>query len=168
VSISRVAFSKANHLVLKERLLAEYPDLDEQTLADTLEGLTDLNEIIAAIIRSAVTDEALADGLRERLGEMQARLSRLEDRACRCREMVREVMVETDLKKVMAPDFTISLRSGSPGLLVTDEAAIPKDYWIARDPRLDRQGLHAALKNGAVIVGAVLSNPEPVLSVRVK
>ena len=45
--------------VLKERLLAELPKLDEETLRDTLEGITDLHEMIAAVIRSALVDEAL-------------------------------------------------------------------------------------------------------------
>lgn len=166
--MNKLAFSKANHRAIRERLLAEDPTLDEQTLADTLEGLTDLNEIIAAIIRAAVTDEALADGLRGRVGQMQERLSRLEDRAAKRRQIVRDVMVEADIKRITAPDFTISLRSGTPALIVTEEAAIPRSYWVPREPRLDRQSLQADLKNGAVIAGAALSNSEPVLSVRTK
>src|SRR5262249_61260189 len=47
------------HQLLKERLLSEYPTLDEAGLRDTLEGLTDLHEMIAAVIRSALVDEAL-------------------------------------------------------------------------------------------------------------
>lgn len=168
MSTGRVAFSKVLYLRVRERLAEEYPELDEETLADTIEGLTDLNEVLAAVVRSALGDEALAEGLRGRIGDMQGRLARLEDRAARLRQIVREVMTEADLKKITAPDFTVSLRPGSPALVVTDEAAIPKHYWVAREPRLDRQGLHAELKRGSVIAGANLSNPEPVLSVRVK
>jgi hypothetical protein len=166
--MSKLQFSKARYLALKERLSTAHPDLDERTLADTIEGLSDLNEVIAAIVRSAVTDEALADGLRMRIEDMQTRLSRFEDRACKCREIARDVMVDTDLKKITAPDFTVSLRAGSPALIVTDEAAIPQDYWIARAPRLDRQCLQADLKKGSIIAGAILGNRDFVLSVRVK
>ena len=44
------------------------PDLDEETLADTLEGMTTLHELLAGLIRSALTEEALAEGLKARIG----------------------------------------------------------------------------------------------------
>ena len=47
---------------VRRRLLAEIPDLDAETLADTLEGITDLKEMLAEVIRSALDDEALAAG----------------------------------------------------------------------------------------------------------
>jgi len=77
-------------------------------------------------------------------------------------------MVELDLKKLTAPDFSASIRPGMPALLVIDEAAVPSIYWEPREPRLDRQGLLTELKQGAEITGVTLSNPEPVLSVRTK
>jgi hypothetical protein len=58
-------------------LLTDFSTLDEQTLRDTLEGITDLHEMIAAVIRSAVVDEALHSGLRFRIDDMKERLSRL-------------------------------------------------------------------------------------------
>lgn len=166
--MNNLMLSKATYGAIRERLLAEDPTLDEQTLADTLEGLTDLHEVIAAIVRAALTDGALAEGLHNRIEEMQERLQRFEDRAAKRRQIARDVMVEAAIKKITAPDFTVSLRSGSPALVVTDEAAVPQDYWVPRAPRLDRQRLHADLKSGSVIAGAALSNSEPVLSVRTK
>ncbi len=66
--MNKLAFSTATYLALRDRLQAAEPDLDERTLADTIEGLTDLHEIVAAIVRSAIVDEALAEGLRGRIG----------------------------------------------------------------------------------------------------
>ena len=77
-------------------------------------------------------------------------------------------MVELDIKKISAPDFTVSIRPGMPSLLILDEAAVPSIYWQEVGPRLDRQGLLNELKEGADIKGVTLSNPEPVLSVRTK
>ena len=133
-----------------------------------MEGLTDLHEIVAAIIRSALADEALATGLKCRIADMQDRLDRLQDRASKRRQIAKDVMVELDLKKITAPDFTVSIRPGTPALLVLDEAAVPSIYWEPRDPRLNRLGLLSDLKDGADIKGVALSNPEPVLSVRTR
>jgi Siphovirus Gp157 len=111
---------------------------------------------------------ALASGLEGRIGEMQARRDRLQDRAAKRRQIAKDVMVELDLKKLSAPDFTASIRPGTPTLIVIDEAAVPSIYWEPREPRLNRQGLANDLKQGAEIAGVALSNSEPVLSVRTK
>ena len=158
----------STYRTLRDRIRAEDPQIDEQTLADTVEGLTDLHEIVAAIIRSALADEALATGLKGRIADMQDRLDRLQDRASKRRQIAKDVMVELDLKKITAPDFTVSIRPGMPSLLVLDEAAVPSIYWQPGAPRLNRQGLLSELKEGAEIKGVTLSNPEPVLSVRTR
>ena len=161
-------FSVIHYRVIRDRLRAEDPQIDEQTLADTVEGLTDLHEIVTAIIRSALSDEALVTGLKCRIADMQGRLDRLQDRASKLRQIAKDLMDELDLKKITAPDFTVSIRPGTPALLVLDEAAVPSIYWEPREPRLNRQELLGELKEGAEIEGVALSNPEPVLSVRTK
>jgi len=166
--MDQLTLSRAHYQAIKQRVTDAHPDLDEQTLADTVEGLTNLHDIIAAIIRAAVTDEALGAGLKGRILEMQERLTRFEDRAATRRRIARDVMIEADIKKITAPDFTISVRSGTPSLVVIDEPSIPPKYWEPRDPRLNRQLLTTDLKGGEAIAGATLNNPEPVLSVRTK
>ena len=158
----------ATYRALRDRIRAHDPQIDEQTLADTVEGLTDLHEILQAIIRAALADEALATGLKCRVSDMQGRLDRLQDRAAKRRQIAKDVMVELDLKRLTAPDFSASIRPGMPALVVLNEDAVPSIYWQPSEPRLKRQELANELKQGAEIEGVALSNPEPVLSVRTR
>ena len=153
---------------LREKLLEAFPEADDETIRDTLEGLTTLNELIAEIIRSALIDEALQSGLRLRLQHMKERLSRLESRSLKKRDLAIEAMSEAGLRKIEQPDFTASARSGTPSLLVVAEDQIPESYWVPQPPKLDRQVLLGDLKQGDQVPGAQLSNPKPVLSVRTK
>jgi hypothetical protein len=166
--MNQLAFSAIHYRAVRDRIRADDPTLDEQTLADTVEGLTDLHEIITAIVRSAVEDETLSAALRCRIADMQGRFDRLQDRASKRRQIARDVMSQLNLNKITAPDITISIRPGTPSLIVVDEAAVPSIYWQPGEPRLKRQKLANELKDGAEIDGVTLSNPEPVLSVRVR
>ena len=76
--VDQIRLEIGRHQHLRDRLLAEIPELDAETLADTLEGLTDLREMLAELVRSALEDEALAAGLSTRLSDMKARLERFE------------------------------------------------------------------------------------------
>ena len=142
-------FAAIAYRAIRDRIREQDPQIDEQTLADTVEGLTDLNEIIAAIVRAALADEALATGLKGRIAEMQDRLDRLQDCAAKRRQIAKEVMIELDIKKITAPDFTVSIRPGMPSLLVIDEKAVPSVYWQPVAPKLKRLELLNELKQGA-------------------
>jgi hypothetical protein len=161
-------FAAVNYQIIRDRIRLEDPEIDDRTLADTVEGLTNVHEIISAIIRSALADEALANGLRGRINEMEERLERLQDRATKRRQIVKDAMIHLDLKKVTAPDFLASIRIGSPCLEVVEEESIPSIYWEPGARRLKRQELLNGLKGGSEIEGVALSNPEPILSVRVR
>lgn len=158
----------ARHFYLRSRLLAEIPDLDAETLADTLEGMTDLPEMLGEVIRSALDDEALVAGLMLRVGDMKARLDRLSTRAKRKRALVLNAMTEARIQKLVQVDFTASLRHGTVSLEIEAEDKIPPTWWKPQPPKLDRQGLLSALKSGAMIDGALLAPPQMQLSVRAK
>lgn len=158
----------STYQILSQRLLDAFPTLDEETLTDTLEGITNLHEMIAAVIRSALVDEALSAGLRLRVDEMKQRLSRLDESAAKKRTLALEAMSEVGLSKLEQPDFTASARAGIPSLVVVAEDTIPPIYWLPQPPKLDRQALLGVLKRGDTVPGTQLSNPKPVLTVRTK
>jgi hypothetical protein len=153
---------------LQERLIALFPETDDETIRDTLEGASTLHELIAKVIRSALVDEALQRGLRLRLDEMKQRLARLEQRSAKKRQLALDALADVGITKLEQPDFTASARSGVPSLTVIEEERIPEAYWLPQPPKLDRQTLLAELKHGTVIPGAQLSNPCPVLMVRTR
>ncbi len=155
------------HKSVVERLRSEDENIDEQALADTAEGLTNLHETLAAIVRGALEDELLAHMLKVRMAEMAARLERFQHRAEKRRHLVRDVMMETDIKKLQMPDFTASLRNAPPHVVVVDEKLIPQAFWEMR-PHLRKSDLLAVLKDGVDVEGAALSNAGMSLSVRTR
>lgn len=157
-----------NYKSLQQRLQEEFPDTDDETIGDTLEGITNLHEMIAELIRSALEDHALTVGLKSRIDEMRDRLSRLEERKAKKRALALDAMVAADIKKLMQPDFTVSVRTGSPSIIIVSEDEIPDAFWTPQPAKLDRHGVLASLKSGQVVPGAVLSNASPNLSVRTK
>lgn len=154
--------------ILRERLALAFPDLDEETARDTLEGMSNLHELIAAIMRSALLDEAFLAGLKSRMVDLRARLVRLEDRSAKKRQLVLEAMSDAGLAKLEQADFTVSVRAGPPALLVVSEADIPAPYWRPQPPKLDRQAVLNDLKIGEEIPGVELANRASVLSVRTR
>lgn len=157
-----------HYVLLRQRLIEAFPRIDDETLHDTLEGITTLEELIAETIRSALLDASFRTGLSQRLDDMKERASRLEHRAAKKRQIALEAMSDAGLKKLEQADFTASVRAGVPSLIVEAESEIPSDYWVPQSPKLSRQAVLRDLKQGAEVPGTYLSNAKPNLSVRTK
>ena len=151
---------------IRRRLVELHPDLDDQTLNDTLEGATNFKEAISALIRSALDDECLAAALRDRISDMRARLARIEAAAASKRQVVVENMEATELRKLIQPDFTASTRVGPPSVLIENENELPIDYLLPQPPKPDKRGILEALTRGAVVPGANLAQPKLILTIR--
>ena len=166
--LSKIDLGLTHHQYLRTRLEEAFPDADEETLVDTLEGLSNLPDMLAEVCRSMLDDQAMVSALRGRIGDMQERCGRIEARARKKRELVCSVMERADLKKVTEPDLTVSLRPARPPLAVVDEDLVPEAFWKPQPPKLDRQGLIAALSAGRDVPGAILGNSPMTVSVRTK
>ncbi len=152
----------------KRRILEAEPDIDDRTLADTLEGATNLHETIAVLVRSSLDDADLIAGLKTRIAENRERLDRLNLRLEKKRSLALVAMEEAGLDKIMEPDFTLSLRPSPPSVVVTDETLIPEWFWVPQPAKLDKRALLETMKAGTAINGAALSNSRRSLQVRTK
>ena len=161
VNLERTRFTE-----LRRRLIELYPELDEQTLNDTLEGATNFKDALASLIRSALDDECLANALRDRMTDMRTRLSRHEARAASKRQVVVENMEAADIRKLSEPDFTASTRVGPPSVVIDNEDELPIDYLLPQPPKPDKRAILEALARGAMVPGATLAQPKISLSVR--
>lgn len=169
MNVHKLQQTVAQDKLLRDQLLARFGDAladDEQALIDTLDGVSDFDGQALAVLRSAEDDEMLVTGIKERIDQLRSRAERLTARAAAKREAVLFAMIETGRKKIEAPDCTVSVRATPASVVITDETAIPDDYLKPQPPKVDKAAIRDALKQGASIPGAMLSNGGQSLGIR--
>lgn len=133
-------------------------DLDEQTIADTLEGLSGDLEVKATNVAMFVRNlESLADQIKQAEAQMAARRKAIESRADRVREYLLLNMQRTGVTKIESPYFTLAVRSNPPKVIIDDPEMIPDEYWRQPPvplPEVDKKAIGAAIKAGSTVAGA--------------
>jgi hypothetical protein len=144
-----------------------WDDGDEQLLADMLEAETGLNEFLARVVDVMDDAEENIDGIETKMDQRKARKARFEQRYEAMRALAFKLMQQANLKKLVLPTATLSIRAGTPKVIITDEAALPENcIRIKREP--DKVLIKELISQGVPISGAEMSNAEPTLAVRVK
>ena len=164
----KLAAEVSHHEYLMAQLREQFPEVDEETLADTVEGETNLNEMLAAIIRSQLDDLSMVTAIKARVVDMNERVERITGRAEKKRNLVQQIMERADIKKLTEPDMTVSLRVSPPRVTITDETMIPQIYWEPQPLKLNKKRLKDAIKDGANVPGALIGNTSLTLSVRTR
>ena len=155
-----------NYMALREALKVEFADIDDETLEDTLEGLTDVRMIVAQVARSSLADDMMASALKQRIDEMRERLGRIEAGRERKRELALTALRQMGVQKLVEPDFTVSVKTGAPVVDIIDEILVPAVFWVPQDPKLNRGAIYKALKAGSAVPGAMMDQGAPVLTIR--
>lgn len=150
-------------------LLAVYPELaeDETLRADTLEGATDINGILAKLVQEREAAYGMAEGVKVPVDDLRQRKARLERRGEGYGEAIERVMNAAGLSKVILPNATLSISNAPPSVTVADEQAVPDQFWRVKR-EIDKPAINAAVKAGEEIPGVAVSNGATRLTVRVK
>lgn len=164
MSEHRLALEIRAAQILKSALL-EFTD-DPDTLADTIEGETNLHEAIAKVMDGITEDEVMIAGLRTMTEQLVNRRLRFENRIDRRRNAIERAMAAGELTKLELPQATLSIRRVPPKLQVLSETLIPESFWVPQPPKLDRGEIAAAIKAGREVPGAALDNGSTTLAIR--
>lgn len=142
-------------------------DLDPQTVADTLEGLSGDLEVKATNVAMFVRNlESLADQIKQAEDTMEKRRKAIEARAESIREYLLANMQRTGISKIDSPYLHIALRKGPPAVVIDDVSLIP--YRYMRQPQTpppapDKMEIAEALKFGEKVPGAHLESRQTVI-----
>jgi hypothetical protein len=150
-----------------ELLRLRYPQIwdDDDTLAIALEGETDLHEVLAAIVARICDAEEYAEADNRLINALKERRDRFNHRYEAMRTLALKLMDAAGVRKVVLPQKTLSIRAGTPKVIITDELALPPNcVRIKREP--DKVMIRELIDQGVPVAGAELSNSEPVLSIR--
>lgn len=122
-------------------------DDDVRLVGDTIEGELNIQQAIAAVVKSIVEqDEVLIEGINKVRSELESRKSAAESRIERKRTMILTAMQLADLKKIVTPHRTVSRKPTPSKLIIIDESLIPVEYFTRPDAVTDKAALTKALK----------------------
>lgn len=149
-------------------LKTSYPDLvDDEDWSLALSSETELDEMLTKLVRMIEDSKALIEGTGARMDDLKARQDRFKRRIEAYRSLIFKLMQAADLPKRELPEATLSIRPGTPKVIITDEHIIPPALCETKiEP--SKTKIKEALEKGEIVPGASLSNGEAVLSVRVK
>lgn len=135
-------------------------DLDEQTLADTLESLSgDLETKAVNVAMFVKSLEATAASIKIAEGQMAARRKAIEARAERVLDYIKDNMIACGISKIECPYFNLSIRDNPASVVIDSPNLIPDDYMRkaeAPPPAPDKKAIAEALKAGVGVLGAHL------------
>ncbi len=152
-----------------ENLLISCPELadDEVLRADMIEGETDAYKFLGEVEERRVEAESVAHELANRISRLDERSQRYERRAQAMRGLMFKIMEAANIKKIEMPAATLSIRSGTQKVIITDVDCIPDRLCrVVSEP--DKAAIKSELMTGTHVPGAHLSNAEPTLSIRTK
>ena len=137
---------------------------DDQTIADTLDGeALDFDNKILACAYAKKDLEAVAEGRKEAVREMQESLRNAEHQIGRLDEYMITAMLKVDRMSIPGKHFNVEVKGKSPSVIIDDPASVPPFYYRTQEvkppsPVIDKKAIADAIKQGAIVPGAKLDS----------
>lgn len=131
--------------------MIEDPDVDEDALLDTMEGVeAELHDKADGYVFVMKELEADAEKLDKEIKRLQAMKKRTENGVSRLKSRLQQAMWVTGETKFETLLHKFTIRKNPPSVVVDDDTAVPFEYWIPQAPALDKAALKDFLKTNEV------------------
>lgn len=136
--------------------MMEDPELDPQTLADTMEAVEGELEIKAENYAKVMKNlEADVAGIKGEIDRLSDRKKTIEKNIKQMKEALQQAMEVTGKTKFKTELFSFTVRNNAPAVVVDEQYIenIPEEYLRIREPEVDKTKLKEALKAGVDLEG---------------
>lgn len=141
-------------------------DIDEQFKLSTLEGETELNEIVSLLLAENEDDEGDIAKVKEQIEVRRERIARFERRIDSRKSAIVSLMDTAMITKLPLPEATVTLRTLGARAKVVDEELLP-DEFVKLIRKADNKAIQAAFEAGKPLPpGVIVTNGGESLTVR--
>ncbi len=154
------------YLALAE--LADDPDMPEDALADSLEGIEGEIEVKAqALLQVVAGMEGDTGAIDNEIKRLTARKKVIQNRAGRLRQYLFDNMVVSGINKISCTLFKITLKKSRPMVIVNDVSLIPRGFVTTTTTTTPlKKSILAALNKGEDVPGCALGKTKRALMVK--
>lgn len=165
--MSKTLFDISQDFLNVLQMLEDADEVSKEILASALEQVEmELGSKMENIVKLRKHFEAEAEKFKAVKDEFQAKERAMRNHANRLKEYMEDVLLSLgynadNKKKVDAGLWTVGMEKSAPSLKVEDEALIPEEFFVT-ESRLQRRQVLDALKEGAEIEGATITQSQHV------
>jgi hypothetical protein len=143
-------------------------DTDEAALMDALRNeVPEVDGVLVRLLRAMGEAQSNVMSVHERAQVLTGRMARYQRQAEAYRAAVYAIFDALNMTKWKHAEFTASVTPGRPGVVITDEAALP-DAFVLVERKPDKTAIKDALARGVAVPGAEMQNNIATLTVRTK
>lgn len=149
--------------------MMEDPEMDPQTLSDTMEGIEGELEVKAESYAKVMKNlEADVVGIKAEIDRLSERKKTIENNIKKMKETLQFAMETTGKTKFKTELFSFGIRKNAPAV-VMDEPYIenvPERFLKYSDPTINRAAIKEAIQNGEDLEGLAHLEQSTSLSIR--
>lgn len=139
-----------------------------QTIADTIEGATGVEEALGVCLDAIEDAQIMRDGIAARIQKLKSRDTRQHGTIEHLRGLMHMALIASGRKSIKYPIATVGWQNARPAVIVDDESKIPASYFKTPDPVVDKTAVNKTMLERHKAIQALIAedkareHPDPV------